>query len=137
MEAAPTPVAESRLGGLRRPARWVGSGRSVRLRLTALYAALFLACGAGLLLITYLLVAGTPFAPPPGYNPPAVSGNEPIGSAAERHVVLHTLLLRSGIALAIMALVSIWLGWIVAGRVLRPLRVITSRTRQISEENLH
>ncbi len=118
-------------------ATWAGSRRSVRLRLTAIYGALFLACGAGLLVITYLLVAGAPFAPPPGYRPPAFSGNEPIGSAAERHIVLHTLLLRSGIALAIMALVSIWLGWIVAGRALRPLRVITSRTRQISEENLH
>ena len=29
------------------------------------------------------------------------------------------------------------LGWFVAGRVLRPLRVMTSTTRQISEHNLH
>ena len=36
-----------------------------------------------------------------------------------------------------MAIVSIWLGWFMAGRVLRPLQVITSTTRQISEENLH
>jgi hypothetical protein len=134
---SPTRVAGSSLGRSRRRARSIGSRGSVRLRLTAIYGALFLACGAGLLLITYLLVAGSPFAPPPSYNPPAVSGNEPIGSAVERQTVLHTLLLRSGIALAIMALVSIWLGWIVAGRVLRPLRVITSRTRQISEENLY
>jgi signal transduction histidine kinase len=105
--------------------------------LTAIYGLLFLACGAGLLTITYLLVEGAPFAPPPGYNPPAVSGNEPIGSAAERHSVLHALLLRSGIALGIMALVSVWLGWIVAGRVLAPLRVMTARTQQISEANLH
>jgi hypothetical protein len=56
--------------------------------------------------------------------------------AVERQNVLHALLLRSGIALGIMALVSVWLGWIVAGRVLAPLRVITAQTRQISEENL-
>jgi signal transduction histidine kinase len=105
--------------------------------LTAIYGALFLACGVALLTITYLLVEGAPFAPPLHYNPPAVSGNAPIGIAAERHSVLHVLLLRSGIALAVMALASVWLGWIVAGRVLAPLRVITARTREISEENLH
>jgi signal transduction histidine kinase len=36
-----------------------------------------------------------------------------------------------------MAAVSVWLGWLMAGRVLRPLRTITATTRQISEENLH
>ena len=41
-----------------------------------------------------------------------------------------------GIALGIMALVSIGLGWLVAGRVLRPLRLMTMSARQISEENL-
>jgi signal transduction histidine kinase len=113
------------------------SWRTVRFRLTALYSGLFLVCGAALLTITYLLVQGAPFAPPLGYRPPAVSGNEPIGAAVERHTVLHTLLTRSGIALAIMTVVSIGLGWIVAGRVLAPLRVITARTRRISHENLH
>ena len=39
-----------------RGSSWVPR-RTVRLRLTALYGALFLACGAGLLFITYLLVA--------------------------------------------------------------------------------
>jgi signal transduction histidine kinase len=33
--------------------------------------------------------------------------------------------------------VSIALGWLVAGRVLRPLRAMTATTRQISERNLH
>jgi two-component system sensor histidine kinase VanS len=36
-----------------------------------------------------------------------------------------------------MTVVSIALGWLVAGRVLRPLRVMTATTRQISEHNLH
>ena len=133
----PARHAAISLGVLRWPVRRAGSRRSVRLRLTAIYGALFLICSAALLSITYLLVEGAPFAPPPHYNPPSVSGNEVIGSAAERDSVLHALLLRSGIALAIMALVSVWLGWIVAGRVLAPLRVITARTREISEENLH
>jgi signal transduction histidine kinase len=111
----------------------------VRLRLTALYAGLFVVCGAALLTITYLLVQGAEFAPPKGFqaNPEPVSGNIGIGIGLERHAVLHTLVVRSGIALAIMTVVSSWLGWIVAGRVLKPLRLITARTRQISHENLH
>jgi two-component system sensor histidine kinase VanS len=50
---------------------------------------------------------------------------------------LHRGLIESGVALAIMAIVSIALGWLVAGRVLRPLRTITATTRQISERNLN
>jgi signal transduction histidine kinase len=50
---------------------------------------------------------------------------------------LHQLEVESGIALAIMAIISGFLGWVVAGRVLRPLRTITAATRDISEANLH
>lgn len=50
---------------------------------------------------------------------------------------LHQLLIRSGIALAIMAVVSIALGWLIAGRVLRPLRTMTSAVQDISATNLH
>ena len=50
---------------------------------------------------------------------------------------LHEGLIQSGIALAIMTVVSIALGWLVAGRVLRPLRAMTATTRQISERNLN
>jgi signal transduction histidine kinase len=50
---------------------------------------------------------------------------------------LHQLLLNSGIALAGMSLASILLGWILAGRALRPLRTITATTREISAANLH
>jgi signal transduction histidine kinase len=50
---------------------------------------------------------------------------------------LHVLLIRSGIALGIMAVVSIALGWLTAGRVLRPLRTMTAAVRDISATNLH
>jgi signal transduction histidine kinase len=36
-----------------------------------------------------------------------------------------------------MSVISIALGWLVAGRVLRPLRTMTAKTRRISEANLH
>jgi signal transduction histidine kinase len=50
---------------------------------------------------------------------------------------LHQLFVDSAIALAIMAVLSIWLGWVIAGRALRPLRTITSTAREISASNLH
>jgi signal transduction histidine kinase len=54
-----------------------------------------------------------------------------------KHAQLSTLLTRSGLALAIMALASIGLGWVMAGRALRPVRTMSFRARGISERNLH
>ncbi len=50
---------------------------------------------------------------------------------------LHQLEIESAIALGIMAILSGLLGWLVAGRVLRPLRTITAAAQEISETNLH
>ncbi len=50
---------------------------------------------------------------------------------------LHQLVIESSIALAIMAIISGALGWVVAGRVLEPLRTMTAATQQMSEVNLH
>ncbi len=50
---------------------------------------------------------------------------------------LHQLIVESALALALMALISTALGWVVAGRVLRPLRTMTAATQEISEENLN
>jgi signal transduction histidine kinase len=54
-----------------------------------------------------------------------------------RNDQLDTLLTRSGLALGIMALASIGLGWLMAGRALRPVRTMSLRARGISERNLH
>lgn len=106
------------------------------MRLTALYGGLFLLCGAGLLAITYLLVSRATQISAVSVRSP---GEEPArGAVHHTHLVdLHQLLAQSGIALAIMTVVSAVLGWVVAGRVLSPLRTITAKTRRISEENLH
>jgi signal transduction histidine kinase len=56
---------------------------------------------------------------------------------ATHAVDLHHLLTRSGIALGILAVLAVVLGWLVAGRVLRPLRTMTTATQRISEHNLH
>ena len=55
----------------------------------------------------------------------------------QRSHTLATLLELSGVALAAMGLLSILVGWWMAGRVLRPLRTMTTRARRISEDNLH
>ena len=91
--------------------------RSVRLRLTALYGALFLVCGTGLLAITYLLVSRATAIHAVNVR---LSGGQPAhGAVVHTHLVdLHQLLVQSAIALAIMTVVSIALGWVVAGRVL-------------------
>jgi signal transduction histidine kinase len=52
-------------------------------------------------------------------------------------IEMHQLLIQSIIALAVMSVISIWLGWLVAGRVLRPLRTVTAAARDISSSNLH
>jgi signal transduction histidine kinase len=133
--------------------------RTVRLRLTLLYGALFAASGAVLLAITYLLVRSTGYLVLIGNGPPGRlegrSAGRNLGTgdippqlqgiakqlrdqAARQHAAdLQQLLVQSGIALTIMVVISIALGWLVAGRVLRPLRTMTATVRQISARNLH
>jgi len=61
-----------------------------------------------------------------------------LGAQTARHTFdLHALLLQSSIALAVMAVLAFALGWLVAGRVLRPLRTITATARAISATSLH
>ncbi|NUS57923.1 MAG: HAMP domain-containing histidine kinase, partial [Streptomycetaceae bacterium] len=54
----------------------------------------------------------------------------------QQSAMLHTLVVQSGFALGLMALTSVLLGWVVAGRILRPLRTITSTARDISATRL-
>jgi signal transduction histidine kinase len=122
--------------------------RTARLRLTALYGGLFLLFGAALLAITYLLVRA-------GDKPSAVElrGNvfrvipesainklEQLTAAfavSQTRENLSHLLVKSGVALVIMAVFAVVLGWIVAGRALRPVSVISAATRRISATSLH
>jgi two-component system sensor histidine kinase VanS len=117
---------------------------TVRLRLTLLYGGLFFLSGAALLVITYLI-----FRDASGVNliVPSGSAHGTVAQQVETERrfadivrrdtdALHQGLLRSALVLAGMTVVSIALGWLVAGRVLRPLRTMTATTRQISEHNL-
>jgi two-component system, OmpR family, sensor histidine kinase VanS len=126
--------------------------RTVRLRLTLLYSALFFVSGLVLLATMYLLFrnnTGVDLIVPGGapHRSTSAGALDPevvrqvrrmYAGAEERHSHgLHQGLIQSAIALAIMTMVSITLGWLVAGRVLRPLRAITASTREISEHNLN
>jgi len=160
--------------GERLTMRWLTRrlpARTIRLRLTLVYGGLFIASGAALLAITYLLVlratdevlVGTKgnktfvVSNPSGSH---VSGSpmRDVGGSLQRltprqaraqlrrdtavarsqhNIEMQQLLEQSGVALAIMAALSIMLGWVVAGRVLRPLRTITDAAREISASSLH
>jgi signal transduction histidine kinase len=118
--------------------------RTIRLRLTMLYGVLFLVSGAALLALTNLLVAtNLPMqlrvlsgSAVPGQLPPSVSSLQ-AQAGQQRGVALGDLLVQSGVALAVMTVLSIGLGWVVAGRVLRPLRTITAAAQHTSASNLH
>ncbi|MFE9878266.1 sensor histidine kinase [Streptomyces sp. NPDC005784] len=127
--------------------RWRLAPRSIRWRLTLLYSALFMVAGAALLGFTYLLAsrstpstaigssvgpglpAGNTFTSP---DPPTLT----MYAEALHADQLHQLLVEAGIALAVMTFASVALGWLMAGRVLAPLRTMTAAARRISADNL-
>ena len=122
--------------------------RTARLRLTILYGGACLTFGAILLAVTYLLtwsVLGTTLTAhaQPGVasssNPSQqVSPGAP-ASGAEQTITLdrQLLLARSAIALGIVTVAAVGAGWLLAGRVLRPLSTITAAARRISASNLN
>jgi signal transduction histidine kinase len=133
-------------------------------RLTLLFAALFLAAGAALLGISYVLAVNQP-----DNVPPVTSGelklafhckqskgplpkSEPLlssqcahafaaigaheAAAGLRRQTLERLLAYSLVALGAMTVVSGALGWVMARRVLRPVSSITAAARRASEQHL-
>ena len=137
MQAVPAPSQRRRM-----------PPRTIRLRLTILYGVVSVLSAAVLLAITIMLADGlTPRTTPVPGQAGTTSGQQALAQALARiaqlqaqlrHIdPLHQLLVAAAAALAIMAGASIALGWVVAGRALRPLRAITTATQQISEEDLH
>jgi signal transduction histidine kinase len=115
---------------------------TARLRLTGLYGVLFLLSGTALLAVTYLLVGRAAVQPgqvPVDIRPAPLS--QPHQVIAEVHQQsardLKQLLIQSPLALAIVAVLAVALGWFTAGRILRPISTITATARRISASNLH
>ncbi len=125
---------------------WLGLRRgTARVRFTALYVTLFLLSGTALLAIA--AVGGSlssPAALDDGMSWPgrASSTQARIDELEQQLAQAHDnrtkeILIGSAIALGVMAVVSVGLGWFLAGRVLRPLRVMTAATRRITADSLH
>ena len=121
---------------------------TVRMRLTLLYGALFLLSGAALLAVAYTLTWNATSPPVDkvlinearlAVSPQAMRELKLRDAviASQHATMMHQLLASCAIALAITAVLSIALGWLVAGRVLRPLRGMTAATQRISEQNLY
>ena len=128
--------------------------RTARFRLTALYSCLFFPSGVVLCVITYVVIvlAQSPHhvaVPSTHAQGSFLGGPAPHGTGTGPKLAGATVTLAglaldprqfffgSCILLVAMIGMSVLLGWIVAGRVLEPLRVMTATTRQISERNLH
>ena len=137
--------------------------RTARLRLTLLYGGLFLACGAILLAVSYVLVkqatapwganvhmavagssqARVPADPLTGHRggralpPGQVSRLVGLLGKQIAATTLRQVLIDAPVALAIVTVIALALGWLVAGRVLRPLATITAAARRISASSLN
>ena len=137
---------------------------SARSRLTLLYTSLFVACGAVLIAVTYLLVS---------HNLPntksSAAGQDAekllrqcvadqtakgfggdakqrcsalytngvkAGVTAQRSSTLDHLLVYSLVSLAAATVLAAIVGWLVAGRILRPVHQLTAAAREAGERNL-
>jgi signal transduction histidine kinase len=143
----------------------VRSHLSARSRLTVLYTSLFALGGAALVVITYLLVAHTLQSTTTAPTPPAIqqalskclqaaseqggatstvmqkcsalyTNGVEAGAAAQRSTTLSHLLTYSLLTLAGVTLLATVAGWILSGRILRPVHRLTAAARAASEQNL-
>ncbi len=138
-----------------------------RLRLTLFYGVAFALCGCALLVVSNRVVDGGLLKDEGrsdqrvidtyGYSPAQVklfydiptpqSPNHPdvhtirdvIGGIQGdiRNEVVHESLMGSIAALGVLMVISIGVGWLMAGRALRPVGELTSRARSLSERNLN
>ena len=139
---------------------------TVRARLTLLYIGLFAVCGAIVVAVSYTQVAQLPAqGPGQGKDGQASPGDlaafaaqcrsaeqsarpdprilakcaayfQQQGAQGQRDVTLSHLLQYSLITLAVVIALAAVLGWIFAGRALRPVHRITTAARAASEHNL-
>jgi len=141
------------------PPRRKWQPRSFRQRFTLLFASLFLVGGSLLIIATYEMVvhnipAGTSYKPPAGslltVCEHLAKSQLPIGSTCQSALLaaskqgsqnqrsrdLSALIFFSLIGLAVMEALAVLAGWLLSGRILRPVHSITEAARTASEENL-
>jgi signal transduction histidine kinase len=131
---------------------------SLRTRLTLVYGGLFLVTATLLVAVTYLLTTramdsrfriavsrsdietgplggGAPGARLPDITELRRVVNE--RAAAQREAILQDLLQSSLLTVFALCLLAVVLGYLVAGRMLRPLQTVTATARRLSESTLH
>ena len=106
-----------------------GYRSTLRRRLALFYAALFFASGVAVLLIPLLSIRSVlhvAHVGSPGY----------VTAVSQYNTDISALVVSSVLGLLVMAVLSVVFGWLLAGRLLRPLRTITATARDISASNL-
>ncbi len=139
-------------------------GLTIRLRLTLLIGAVLILAGSILLGLTYVLVRHSVNSNPSEVRaaiahrlgvdpnvlrtiprsgiarPPGAHYHRVLFEDVQRQINndnLHRLIVESGIALGVLAIGSVGIGWVVAGRMLRPIHTITTAAQRFSDVNLH
>ncbi len=101
------------------------SWRRLRTQLTFFYAAAFFATGVAVLLVPILTIRQS------------IPQGASAATVAQIEAGTRLQVLRAAGSLAGLVIVSLAIGWLIAGRFLRPLRTITATARDISASNLH
>ncbi|WP_064745123.1 sensor histidine kinase [Pseudonocardia acaciae] len=116
---------------------------SARARLSVLFTALVLAAGIALTALTYLLMRRNlahrltlVHIDPSNGGPPPEPPAPPDLAEHLRSETLAELLTQAGVALGVVTVLAAALVWLVAGRVLRPIRAISATAQRLSAENL-
>ncbi|MEV5833465.1 ATP-binding protein [Nocardia sp. NPDC052112] len=128
-------------------------GRTIRLRLTLLYAGAFFIAGAILVALMYFYLDRS-LDRRPGMGAQILvreylaKRNRPIVSeelyqaltaqaAKKRRDTMEAMLIWSLVSLGVIGIVAGGLGWLLAGRALRPLQRITATARRVADRSLH
>ncbi|WP_255220282.1 sensor histidine kinase [Actinomadura chibensis] len=140
---------------MRRPGR---PRLSVRTRLTLVYGSLFLVTSAVLVGVTYLLTVRSMdqrFTMSDRVTPVTVTRLRSLAVngdvdqlmalkadadrqfTQQKHDVLEQLLQSSLVTMLVLGVLAVVIGYVVAGRMLRPLHTVTATARRLSESNLH
>ena len=106
-----------------------GYRSTLRRRLTLFYAALFFASGTAVLLIPLLSIKDV-------MHVSHVGAPGSVTAVAQHDTDFRSLLFSSVFGLVVMAVLSVVFGWLLAGRLLRPLRTIIATAQDISASNL-
>jgi len=131
---------------------------TVRARLTLLYGGMFLFAGGVLIGILYVIFSDSfpdgrladglasssgrahrgPIVSPPASRL-SYADVRAIRQQLDQHrtAILHLLVWQSLLALAVVAVLAVVFGWLMAGRALRPVRHITDTARRVAGSTLH